>query len=205
MTAWSINLLPSTLITSRDAKHGRVYRGGLINYRQAENNILRFAAYGEPITTMFDFYRLPVDFPGYADIDSINEDVDKVKHMESKMAEVVYEKVSAFRRDYFIPYIQLHEFEALFFSDLTKLKSYYLSDREQRGIDALIKETNGMMPEDIDRGEATAPARRLMDAMRYQKGSTVVYPLSDIGIDHMRRKCPHFNDWISRMIGIHSA
>ena len=75
-------------ITSRDAKHGRVYRGGLINYRQAENNILRFATYGEPIATMFDFYRLPVDFPGYADIDSKNEDVDKVKHMEFKVSRV---------------------------------------------------------------------------------------------------------------------
>ena len=59
-----------------------------------------------------------------------------------------------------------------------------------------------MMPEDIDDGIETAPSKRLLDAINYKKGSSVVFPLKEIGVEAMREKCPHFNSWIEKIENI---
>mgnify|MGYP002304801959 FL=1 len=50
--------------TSRDSR--RVYRGGVTSYAKAQADLKRWIKErpGDYFTSMFDFYRLPPDFPG---------------------------------------------------------------------------------------------------------------------------------------------
>ncbi len=63
-------------------------------------------------TTMFDLYALPDDFPGYEAAKAIGEPYARVAALETAFAEAINDSR-------FIPYIQLHEFEALLFAVLT--------------------------------------------------------------------------------------
>ena len=69
-------------------------------------------------------------------------------------------------------------------------------------IDQLISDVSGMNPEDINNGNETAPSKRLLNALHYHKGETVVYPLELIGIEQMLEKCPHFQSWIKHLINV---
>src|SRR5437870_1001687 len=94
--------------TSRSRMH--IYRGGLINYQKARGDLQRWmkedSASDCYFTTMFDYYALPLDFPGREDAQMLSDPYDRVQRIESAFANDVNDPR-------FIPYIQLHEFEAL--------------------------------------------------------------------------------------------
>lgn len=196
-TAYSVQLVPITLTTSVDRKAGKVYKGGLVRYEKAINDIRKSLAYGDVVTTMFDFYAIPVDFPGYDAAMGAGNALDKVCRLEESLKEDIISRLGV-SEDLFIPYIQLHEFEALFYCELNALKDFYPDKSE--GIDNLINEVEGIEPEEIDQGSETAPSKRLLRYLNYRKGGMVVFPLQKIGIDKMREKCPHFNEWVERVM-----
>lgn len=89
-TDYSILLLPCTLITSKDKKAGRQYRGGLVSYEKALNDIRRCLGSDDIVTTMFDLYALPKDFPGAGETSVIASGIDMVKKIETELqADVV--------------------------------------------------------------------------------------------------------------------
>ena len=64
----------------------------------------------------------------------------------------------------FIPYIQLHEFEGLLFSDISVFKNNFTSDELQFSeLEEAVKSAD--TPEEINNGPATAPSVRLMKAI----------------------------------------
>jgi hypothetical protein len=65
-------------------------------------------------TTMIDLYALPDDFPGFENCATRGNATDRVECLEERLAQDI-----AHLR--FIPYIQLHEFEALLFSDVSQI------------------------------------------------------------------------------------
>ena len=101
------------------------------------------------------------------------------------------------------PFIQLHEFEALLFCDLTQLAQRI--DRSDYGIRALEQEVAGLQPEYINDGEATAPSKRIIrhvpiyERSKPRLGATAA---AAIGLPAIRRGCPHFNAWITLLEGL---
>lgn len=71
------------------------------------------------VTTMIDFYAVPTDTPGLEDARRLNDPYQKVQKIE---AEMLHEESD---NPHFIPYIQLHEFEALLFANLDGLAKKY--------------------------------------------------------------------------------
>ena len=55
------------VLTGRDKHSGKEYRGGMSKYQKAKNDIMHWLLEdtGAYVTTMFDFFRLPTDFPAY--------------------------------------------------------------------------------------------------------------------------------------------
>jgi hypothetical protein len=52
-------------------------------------------------------------------------------------------------------------------------------------------------PEDIDDGPATSPAKRVIAAHRpYRKVLHGIAAAREVGIEVMRRECPHFRGWL---------
>lgn len=80
---------------------------------------------------------------------------DKVDYLEKAMATEI-------NSERFIPYIQLHEFEALLFADIGKLKLFYLEgkDREIERLKAVASSFDS--PELINEGSETAPSKQII-------------------------------------------
>lgn len=181
------------VLTSKDKRAAKEYRGGLLRYEKAERDIrtwLKEDAHGDcRFTTMFDLYALPHDFPGYAEAGRTPDPYERVGIIERSMARSIGD-----RR--FIPYIQLHEFEALILADPRKLDWEYLE--HDAAIGALISMVGNRNPELIDDGPTTAPSKRILKEIpEYDKVSAGVSVAEKIGIPALRAKCRHFNEWLS--------
>ena len=94
----------------------------------------------------------------------------------------------------FIPYVSMHEFESLLFSNPTILADK-LNIKKSIILDVL-KECSE--PEQINDSPMTAPSKRLHTLSHsFKKTSTGIAIAKEIGLDTMRKKCPLFNQWIS--------
>ena len=149
-------------------------------------------------TTMFDLYALPNDFPGYEEAKEIVEPYARVNALEQSLSNAVNDKR-------FIPYIQLHEFEALLFCGIEHLVKIY--PKCKKPCEQLTKDLQKVgNPELIDNGPTTAPSKRIIKVIegnkkyKYNKPTTGKSVTKEIGIDELRAKCPHFNEWIERLI-----
>ena len=117
-----VYLHPPVLI-AHAKKKGRVHRGGGRKYLPMKNDIIRFLGQEKArdvfFTTMIDLYAIHVDFPGLGE-------ADRLKHLPYKRVEALEQ---AFATDIgderFIPYIQLHEYEAYLFCDLARFSYFY--------------------------------------------------------------------------------
>ena len=172
-----MNLIPRTVVTSRDARKGSVHKGGMSSYAKAYNTIevsLKDALrHGGFVTTMFDFYALPKDTPGIDAVPCIADAYQKAAGIESSMLQAV----SAEYRGIYHPYIQLHEFEALVFCNLGGLEEEYFEADIDKLHDCLDKQPN---PELINGGEATAPSKRILSCIpSYDKVETGVKIAAD--------------------------
>ncbi len=101
----------------------------------------------------------------------------------------------------FIPFIQLHEYEACLFTDVTQFKLFY-PDSEME-IAALKKIADGVStPELIDDGQHSAPSKRIIGQLPdYEAAKKAVGPQVGelIGLAAIRAKCPHFAKWLTRL------
>ncbi len=144
------------------------------------------------VTTMFDFYRLPADVPGVADTARINDPYNKVELIERKILEA-----EEYDGNFFFPYIELHEFEAMLFSDITKLEETYFEDDLTALKKCVELQSN---PELINNGTETSPSKRILDCITcFDKANAGVEVLKKIGIENIARKCNHFSEWMKRI------
>ena len=182
--------------TSRDGPY--YVRGGVTSYqrvkrdvafwlRQDQNSDARF-------TTMLDFYRLPEDFPGW------NESV-KVPSPHGRVAILEQELGKDIGDPRFIPYIQVHEFEALVLTDPSRLALMYPSPERRKAIEVLVELgrqycERDSSPELINLN--APPSKRILDQIpEYDKVVAGVLVVEDIGLERTRRACLHFGEWLS--------
>jgi hypothetical protein len=114
-------------------------------------------------------------------------------------AEVVAALPAALRVDArFIPYLQLHEYEGLLFSD----PSAFAAGIYEPGLANVFQQIREQFPtpEDINDGPGTAPSKRVIAAHpQYRKPLYGALAAMAVGIAAMRRECPHFNQWVTRL------
>lgn len=148
-------------------KRSVVRRGGMTDYRRAKSDIVRWLKQDHEayITTMFDVYALPADFPGVAGSSNFDP-YGRVKDLEA-----AFEADVGDRR--FIPYFQLHEFESLLFSDVRSIDAELAIEPGATRLMQLTEIRNGFAtPEHIDDGFDTCPSRRLINLFpRYEKAT----------------------------------
>lgn len=183
--------------TSRSRKReDTIFKGGVTTYKHLKCDINKRILSDNNsdcrYTIMVDFYRLPSDFPGY---DTINDHMDK------------YEQVSvledALRKDIndprFIPYIQLHEFEALLFVEPQHLGKLYF-DREEE-IKKLTEMSKGQNPELINNGRETAPSKRIINLIPEHKDNKPdgAWIVSQTSIHKLKENCRHFREWVKSL------
>jgi len=193
LAAFSVDVKTRVVLTNR--KLGK--RGGILDFEKIHGDLHRLMREDRHpearFTTMVDLYALPSEFPGWAEARQKREPKERVAALEE-----------AFRANLgdsrFLPYIQLHEFEALLYCDLSQLQQR-IADSE-RAFAALAKEVRGIEPEEIDEGATTAPSKRIInhvpiyDRLKVRVGAPAA---TAIGLPGLRAKCPHFNEWVTRL------
>lgn len=182
------------VLTSKEIKQ----RGGMTSYSKAKADIMQWikkeCSPDRRFTTMFDYYALPTDFPGWTEAKRKSDPYEAIEQIESAFKE----DISDWR---FIPYIQLHEFESLIFSDLDSLLSEYEEKGEQiKELKRQLAQTPSNNPELINDKKETSPSHRILKLIpTYHKVSTGPLLAELITIDKMREKCKHFDEWLTKL------
>lgn len=187
------------VMTSR--KRGIKHRGGVTNYKLPRIDITTWMKEDRNpdarFTTMFDLYGIPEDFPAFDEARRLTNSYERVKVLECALSE----DISDHR---FIPYIQLHEFEALLFSCPRKLEVQFYDRVDE--IQRLIKIASDFdSPELIDDGRDTSPSKRIIrEIPEYggRKASAGPIVTERIGLPVLRSKCKHFGEWLDRLEAI---
>ncbi len=195
------------VLTSKDKRAHIAYRGGLRRssaYPTVKKDICAWMKEDTDsrtrFTTMFDLYALPSDFPGYAAAASVRDPYRRIAVLEQALAADINGELNDRR---FIPYLQLHEFEALILADPQQLDWEFLEHAEpiQRLVEMV--QLAGGNPELIDDGQTTAPSKRIIaEIAEYEGTKAISGPLvaEKIGMPVLLQRCRHFADWIEGLV-----
>lgn len=157
------------------------------------NSSLRSRRDHEYITTMLDLYglgKLPGNTPKPGETAR-----KRVERIENSLFE-------EFPYPNFVPYIQLHEFEALVLVDIDKILTAFPDGEVDRGIIALKASVGTTEPEMVNEHPDSAPSKRIISAIPLYKGvksSASPEIVKEIGLVRIRKSCPNFNSWVTRL------
>lgn len=157
---------------------------------------------GSTVTTLFDYYGLPKDWPGVAN--AARKSPSEVPGViEPAICEAIAGDIGrSFNAERFIPYIQLHEIESLLFAGPEEMAHVFEKSELAAKFEQIVRECGGC--EYINNNPESTPSKRIQNLFPgYKKGSSVnahAYRIAQrIGVDRMRAQCPHFNEWLTRL------
>ena len=168
------------------------YRGGVVSYSKVKPQIVRLCkqdpnAY---VTTMFDLYALPTDFPGNGmpAYPATAAGHQKALFLEAQLTQDIGQL--NFRAN-----LLVHEYEALLFTQPSVFAQW---TEDASVVNALFQAVaSAGSPEDVNDSLQTAPSKRILAAMpSYQKTFHGPLIACDIGLDAIRQACPHFHAWL---------
>ncbi|VXD20874.1 DUF4276 family protein [Marinoscillum sp. 108] len=185
--------------------------GGIVAWHHLKDDIMRYLSRPDVyVTLLIDYYGIQDKhaFPEWENAKQIPPRpglANRMDHLEQGMATDIPDAV----RYRFIPYIQLHEFEALLFANKEVFDRSFTAN-EFEDYDYLNETITAFPnPEDINDGTETAPSKRLeriLTNYTSHKPSTKALwgPLlaDAIGLKVIRNKCPRFNAWIETLENI---
>lgn len=158
------------------------------------------------VSTFIDYYGLQKkhQFPNWKAHISLYEQnkFEAIDLLEKGMKDSLEEDL----QHRFIPYIQLHEFEALMFCKESVFDDCFKPNEflNRQYLTETIKNHN--TPEHINNHPSTAPSKRLAKILKaYQEEASGAKRLygsmiaEEIGLDIIREKCLRFNSWITKI------
>ena len=181
-------------------------RGGVCSWPSAKRDIVNHLRRDPDliVTTMVDYYGLPQDenrsWPKRADASaSRGSSGQKARLVEEAMLNDVQKEMgSNFNQQRFLPYLMMHEFEALLFSDCQKFAQVV---SQSDIVDKFQRIRNDFdSPEEINDSPETAPSKRIKHLIpRYQKVLWGTQAVRRIGLPKIRAECPHFACWLDQL------
>ncbi len=163
-------------------------RKGILNHLQHDDTALS--------TTIVDYYGLPHSWPGRDQVGVHATLRQRATAVEEAVLQDISSTIGHPHR--FVPYVVMHEFEGLLFSDPDRFA-------ESLGEAALAPKFRAIReefqtPEDINDSPNTAPSKRIIGLYRgYQKPLHGVFAIEQIGLDTVRKACPLFNEWLAKL------
>jgi hypothetical protein len=186
--------LTPTLLTTKVVKNGPNFKGGVTNFDKFEADMRRLlvgAGQGTLVTTMLDYYRLPDDFPGMADRPIPVDLFTSIHHVEKAIT-------NHFHDGRLLPFLALHEFEAWVFSCPTTLPQVMADVAKQRQFASVCNHYE--TPEQINERPGHNPAARIVNLFpAYRKTLHGPTATNRIGVQLIRKRCPHFHDWLTKL------
>ena len=179
---------------------GRV-KGGMVSYARLRDQLERLLKQHQGVyfTTLMDVFRIPVDFPGFANANKLQDPVSRATALEQALLEDLTTRTST---KFFVPYVQLHEFEALLWTDPNVLDSSLVTlGAASKLIELQAVNAQYETPEHINNKPETAPSKRLeqLYGRAYNKKLLGALVTKNIGLERIRQACPRFGAWITKL------
>jgi len=178
--------------------------GGIREWEVARQDIVRTLKERRYCSTMVDYYALPNTWPG-RDISTALPWSERAAYVESQVHLEISKKMGeSFDPQFFVPYVQLHEFEALVFADIEELTSV-VAPLSKDSASSIVRKFERVLdeaghPEAINDGYETCPSRRITSVVKaYNKRAHGPIVTKRIGLNALREKCNHFASWLDRL------
>lgn len=181
--------LQPVIVATRRVNSGGTFKGGVPSYPKVKGEIGRLLGDSSAVkvTTMLDYYALPISFPGRAAPAGVSCE-RKVQSVEDAWTQDI-------GSPRFRAYLSLHEFEALLFCDPAAIAEGFA--RPELTPELARIRSSFRTPEEINDNPNTAPSARLEALFpRYSKPFFGTLIAARIGVAAMEAECPHFADWI---------
>ena len=179
----NISLKPVGINDKQKNIGGNVSIARVVNFLHNHSNMYNM------LTTFIDFYGLK------------NKDNKKVSELEEEIKKEFY-KDNKYKNKNLIPYIQMHETEALWFSDINAIIQVKNANKQQQeGLSKIIEKYKN--PEDINDSYETATSKRLENIFgNYSKVIDGKGISNKISINIFIEKCPRFSKWINEITNL---
>lgn len=143
----------------------------------------------------FDAVTSLVDFYGFKNKGNFN-----VCELEYQLLEEIRAKLGE-RERIIIPYVQLHEFEGLLFSEIEDMiVTLNVSQSKAKKLRKIAQKYKN--PEDINDNSTTAPSKRIIAITDYNKRVYGPIIAEKTGLKKIRSKCPRFDNWVGKLENI---
>ena len=190
-----LDVRPIVLTTSRTPE--RKFKGGVSTFQKIRRELDRLCRQDRQarVTTMIDLYRLPTDTPSFLETRGLPPE-RRAQALEAAIR-------NDLGHENLIPYLSVHEFEALLFSRPEAFRGQF---EGQLGLEGRIAELASLYdnPEQINGGEETSPSKRIRKLVpSYEKVLEGNILALEVGLLAMMEKCPHFSSWVLRLKSLH--
>jgi Domain of unknown function (DUF4276) len=153
------------------------------------------------VAMMVDYYGMPSDlrrasvWPGRREATALAPG-KRGDHVESAIAADIQKELRDARR--FIPFVVMHEFEALLFSDCAKFAAGIGRSNLAEKFQKIRSRFDS--PEDINDSPSTHPSQRVVDLVpEYQEPLFGSLAILEIGFEPICRECAQFRTWMERL------
>lgn len=179
-------------------------RGGIRPWSSVRKNIANHLKEDPACiaTTMVDYYGLPQEgaaaWPGRAKAAGLKTE-KKASCIESALLDdVIAEMGRHFNPQRFVPFVVMHEFEGLLFSDCAGFSRGIYRPALEAEFRKIRDEFT--TPEEINDSPITAPSKRVIELVPgYEKPLLGSLAAIEIGLSCIRQECPHFNHWLAQL------
>ncbi len=179
-------------------------RGGIRSWASVRSDILKHLKEDTAclVTTMVDYYALPQTgtraWPGRAKAGMLLFAQKAAQVENSLLLDICEELGHSFDRSRFIPFVMMHEFEGLLFSDCAGFSRGI--GRPELAAEFQAIRNQFPSPEEINDSPVTAPSKRVEGLVPgYEKPLSGTLAILEIGLNPIRKECPHFHEWMSRL------
>ncbi|MFH1897802.1 MAG: DUF4276 family protein [Candidatus Desantisbacteria bacterium] len=157
-------------------------------------------------TTMVDYYALPQQgnkaWPGREMAGTLPFAQKAAMIENALLADICREIGDGFDPHRFIPFVIMHEFEGLLFSDCQGFGRGI--ERPELAVEFQLIRDQFSSPEEINDSPVTAPSKRVEELVAgYEKPLLGTLAILEIGLAAIRTECPHFHEWLIRLENWH--
>jgi Domain of unknown function (DUF4276) len=185
----------------------RSHRGGARAWTDVKKDIVRHLKSDRSAvaTTMVDYYALPEsgskEWPGRAQANK-KQFSQKARTVQAALLnDVVADMGSGFDPKRFVPFVVMHEFEGLLFSDCDAFARAI--GRQSLSVDFQRIRDEFDTPEEINDLPTTTPSNRVkLLVPKYDKPLYGNVAALEVGLGKIREECPQFKQWLTKLEGL---
>ena len=170
-------------------------RGGMTKYSHLRRDIMNCLKSKNDelvVSMMVDYFRMPSNLRETLGIATNDNHIKDAENIE----QAILDDIGDSR---FIPYVQLHEFEALLFAAKEGFTYCYGDDPRCMDLFTIVDRYDN--PEEINSSPDGAPSKRMLAIIpEYDKvmdGNTIIM---QNGMESILRRCPRFHNWVEKII-----